>query len=499
MLAGVPLSAWASESASAPERSGVSEILDSLVFTTYFNDDRFSPSSAGTAPDIFPRQFVPQFSDSVYAARIADLDRKTPFRLVYNEHVKGYIRVYAVDRRKMTAKILGLTRIYFPLFEEKLRQYGIPPEMKYLAIVESALNPTAVSSAGAKGLWQFIYGTGKMYDLQSSSFVEDRFDPYKSTVAACEHLQDLYRIFGDWFLVLAAYNSGSGNVNRAIRAAGGVRDYWAIWPYLPEETKGYVPAFIAVNYIMNFYREHNIKPVEPGYLYSDIDTVRVSNALSFDQLTETIGIPLEDLRFLNPQYRLDLVPAPASAGSILRLPKRYVRHFNRIEREIYAYKASKVQERLELLALVQNMDQQEKAGIDGKPGTGGKNRKEHIVRKGETLGRIARTYHCLVSQLVEWNNLKSAAVKPGLRLIVFNAAGGEQGRDGVSSGSGKSSGVRKSSRSERNKDEYYRVRKGDTIGEIADRFGVPAEKVLKWNKLGRGKKIKPGQKLRVSP
>jgi len=388
-------------------------MLDSLVNTTYFQDDRFS--EPGGTKEFFPSQFVPQFSDSVYASRIAELGRKSQFKLVYNPHVKGFIRVYAVDKRKLVSKVLGLTKIYFPLFEEKLKEYNIPPEMKYLAVVESALNPTAVSHAGARGLWQFMSGTGKMYGLQSSSFIEDRYDPNKATVAACEHLHDLYGMFGDWFLVLAAYNAGAGNVQKAIRAAGGAKDYWEIWPYLPQETRGYVPAFIAVTYVMNFYREHNIRPAEPGYLYSDTDRVPVNSALSFDQLQETIGVPLEDLKFLNPQYKVGLIPAPSSSTNMLRLPKKYVQPFMQKEQEIYAYHSERVSEKQRLYAMVRNMESQDEGGGSGK------SRKVYVVRKGDKIAGVARKYGCSVSQLIDWNDLKSSKLKAGQRLVVFKA------------------------------------------------------------------------------
>lgn len=390
-------------------------MLDSLVNTTYFQDDRFSPSSPGLERDVFPRQFVPQFSDSVYASRIAELGKKSQFKLVYNQHVKGFIRVYSVDKRKLVSKVLGLTSVYFPLFEEKLREYNIPQEMKYLAVVESALNPTAVSHAGARGLWQFMPGTGKMYGLQSSSFIEDRYDPNKATVAACEHLHDLYGMFGDWFLVLAAYNAGAGNVQKAIRAAGGARDYWQIWPYLPQETRGYVPAFIAVTYVMNFYREHNIRPAEPGFLYSDTDRVPVKSPLSFDQLQETLGVPLEDLKFLNPQYKVGMIPAPSSSANMLRLPKKYVQPFMQKEQDIYAFHSEQVAEKQRLYAMVRTMDSQEEGGSSSK------NRKVYVVRKKETIASVARKYGCSVSQLIDWNDLKSSRLKPGQKLVVYKA------------------------------------------------------------------------------
>jgi membrane-bound lytic murein transglycosylase D len=419
----------------AARRSEVSEILDSLVTTTYFKEDNFQPVPTGIGRGVFPSQFVPQYSDSVYASRIAELGRRSQFKFVYNEHVKGFIRVYAVDKRKTVAKVLGLTKIYFPLFEDKLREYNIPTEMKYLAIVESALNPTAVSRAGARGLWQFMGGTGRMYGLQSSSFIEDRYDSYKSTVAACEHLQDLYQTFGDWFLVLAAYNSGAGNVRKAIRASGGAHDYWQIWPYLPQETRGYIPAFIAVTYIMNYYREHNITPQEPGYIYTDTDRVAVNNALTFDQLQETLGVPVDDLKFLNPQYKVGLIPSPVSSPNMLRLPRKYAQTFREREQDIYAYHPERAQEREQLYSMVRNQERQDQEIISTR------GRKEHVVRKGETLAFVARKYRVPVSQLIDWNDLKSGRVKPGQHLIVFKANGAHS--------SGKSSVVNSKGRKDR--------------------------------------------------
>lgn len=421
LAAGIAPTAVAAETdnADAGRRSGVSELLDSLVTTTYFQDGQFQLSSPDrTDRDAFPRQFVPQFTDDVYVSRIGDLARKSRFKLVYNEHVKGFIRVYAVDKRKQMSKMLGLSRIYFPMIEEQLRQYDIPQEMKYLVIVESGLNPTAVSHAGARGLWQFMSGTGRMYGLSSSSFIEDRYDTYKATVAACEHLRDLYDMFGDWFLVLAAYNSGAGNVRKAIRKAGGATDYWEIWPYLPLETRGYVPAFIAVTYVMNYHNEHNIRPIEPGPLYMDTERVPVKSSLTFEQLRDKIGVPVDDLRFLNPQYKVGLIPAPASDPNMLRLPRRYVQPFMQKEQELYAYQTEQAREREQLYAMVRDQERQERAGV-----TQSRTKKMHVVRRGETLAGVARKYRVPVSQLIRWNNLKGSRVKAGQSLVVFKTDG----------------------------------------------------------------------------
>ncbi|HHE07702.1 MAG TPA: LysM peptidoglycan-binding domain-containing protein [Chlorobaculum parvum] len=407
---------------SVPEMraSRVNAMLDSLVRTTYVQPDHFYSERTVSGGDVFPEEFIPQFTDSVYVFRIAALARKSRFNLVYNQHVKGFIRVYAVDKRKAVSKVLGLTSLYFPLFEEKLREYNIPPEMKYLPIVESALNSTAVSRAGARGLWQFMSGTGRMYGLQTSSFIEDRYDPTKATVAACEHLNDLYDMFGDWFLVLAAYNAGAGNVRKAIRKAGGARDFWEIFPYLPQETRGYVPAFIAVNYVMNFYSDHNIKSAEPSYRYSETERVPVKTALTFEQLHETIGVPMEDLVFLNPQYTAGLLPSPGSVPNMIRLPRQYAQRFLDKERDIYAYRPEMVAEKERQYAIERSTERRKTVSRKSR------NRKVHVVRHGGSLARIARRYGSSVSQLLDWNNLKTSRLRPGQKLVV--SKGGSNGK-----------------------------------------------------------------------
>jgi len=460
-------------------QSTVSDILDSLVNATYFKDEYFNAPSTAANKFGFPSNFVPQYSDSTYAARIATLNSKTPIGFVYNNQVKGFIRTYVVERRSMTAKMLGLSKIYFPLFEEKLDGANVPLEMKYLAIVESGLNPTAISPAGAKGLWQFMYGTGKMYGLESTSFVEDRYDPYKATVAASRHLKDLYNIYGDWLLALAAYNCGPGNVNKAIRKAGGVKDYWVIWDYLPAETRGYVPAFIAVNYIMSYYQEHNIRPVEPGYLYNDIDTLRISRSLAFDQLTETIGVPAADLQFLNPQYKLGIIPPAVGAANILRLPKKYIAPFQKREKEIYSYKSAKTLEREELLA---RMTSQREASVS--QNTDNKAEKTHVVVEGETLGSIARLYRVYISQLIAWNNLKDPDVTPGQKLIVFGGAEKEV------VASSDEPAVKKVI-------QRHKVRRKETLFSIAKQYGMSVERLAALNNLGKNKSLVAGSRIKV--
>lgn len=474
-------------------RSSVSDILDSLVNVTYFRDEHFSSASREADKYGFPANFVPQYSDSVYASRISALRKKTPFNLVYNDHVKGFIKVYSVDKRNLIGKIVGLTKIYFPLFEEKLDKYNVPLEMKYLPIVESALNPTAVSPAGAKGLWQFMFGTGKIYGLQSSSFIEDRFDPYKATTAAARHLRDLYNIYGDWFLVLAAYNAGPGNVNKAIRRAGGIKDYWAIYDYLPAETRGYVPAFIAVNYVMNYYKEHNIHPVEPGYLYQDVDTLRTSRFLSFDQINGVLGIPSQDLRFLNPQYKLGVIPASAQAApNVLRLPRKYIAQFQNREEEIYAYKSSRTLEQEMLLARVEGNT---RGGSVESSGEGPQ--KVHIVQEGETLGSIARMYRTYVSQLIVWNSLKDADVTPGQKLIVFGGSDSSISFSSRAERSNYGNGNDEVTTSVKKKIVVHKVGRRETLAAIAKKYHTSVQRIMALNGLKNSRSLAAGKRLKV--
>ncbi len=275
------------------EDDPVVSMLDSLAGLKIFDDAEFPNARQYQNWSNYSDTDIPYFSDSVYRERIAQMNDQSPFEYIYNGEVRKFIELYSARKRKLTARILGLAQIYFPLFEEQLDKFNMPLELKYLAVIESALNPTANSPAGAKGLWQFMYGTGRVYGLKVSSYVDDRYDPYKATIAACEHLTDLYDIYGNWSLALAAYNSGAGNVNKAIRRSGGMKNFWAIHNYLPRETRSYVPAFIAASYVMTYANEHKIYPVDPGILYYEVDTVTVRQLLTFDQISEMLNIPIE--------------------------------------------------------------------------------------------------------------------------------------------------------------------------------------------------------------
>lgn len=464
-----------SEDLSLMNGSAILQQLDSLAALKIFDRYFFEKDTSVLNVFHFKPEDRPVYSDSVYALRIGVLNAQTPIDLEYNEHVKGYINMYSGRGRKQTARMLGLAEIYFPLFEASLDKYNIPLEIKYLSIVESALNPTAGSRAGAKGLWQFMYATGKMYGLNQTSMVDDRFDPYKATEAACQYLLDLYDIYHDWNLVLAAYNSGPGNVNRAIRRAGGLKNYWAIWPFLPRETRGYVPAFIAVNYIFNYAAEHNIFPEDPGILNNEIDSITVRDVLSFDQIAEFMRLPIEDVEFLNPAYKEGIIPAVNGQQYVLRLPRQHINYFIDHEDSLYAFKSKKGMEHDKLIAKIKEAKQ----------------RSIHIVRSGENLGLIAQKYRTSVSRLQSWNGLQNSRIYPGQKLIVYNPG------NVSSSSSSSSSQAHTSSNQTHSSSNFHTVRSGENLGLIAKKYGASIAQIKTWNSID-GNLIKPGQKLRVN-
>ena len=445
-------------------------MIENIANIPYFEQHKSESSSKSENIYNYPENYIPSFPDSVYAERILNLRRQTTIELVYNKHVKSFIDVYAVQKRDHTCRILGLADIYFPMFEQALDKYNIPLEIKYLAVVESALNPRAGSHAGAKGLWQFMYATGKTYKLNVTSLVDDRMDPVKATEAACQHLLDLYKKYDDWFLALAAYNSGAGNVNKAIQRAGGLKNYWAVWPFLPKETRGYVPAFIAVNYVMNYSQEHNLYPTDPGIMDDGVDSVTVHQPLHFDQLHEMLNIPMEDIKFFNPQYKANIIPATAKTPMSLRLPEKYINSFIANEKELYAFKTKKGIDRAKL-------EEEMKKVSD---------RSVHIVKSGESLGSIANKYRISVNQLKTWNKLKSTTIYPGQKLIVYSSGA-------PMAQSGNSKPVERST-----EQKIHTVKSGENLSIIAKKYQCTVTDLKEWNNL-KSTNLSIGQKLKVYP
>lgn len=342
------------------------------------------------------------YHDSVYIKRLYSLP--TEMELVYNPIVRSYIDMYTGRMRRSVEYFLGKSDYYFPIFEQALDKYGLPLELKYLPIIESALNPTIASRVGATGLWQFMIGTGKMYDLEVNTLVDERRDPLKSTDAAARYLKDLYGIYGDWNLVIAAYNCGPGNVNKAIKRSGGQSDYWTIYPYLPKETRGYVPAFIAAAYVMNYYPAHNICPFEYKYTHST-DTIVVDKQLHLQQVSEYLNVSLDELRTLNPQYKKDIVPGEFKSY-VLKLPSINVSDFEIQKDSIFAYKAT---EFLSHRKVVNPSGYNEKTTVGST---------KYKVRRGDNLLSIANKFGTTRAQIKQWNGLKTNRLRAGQILAV---------------------------------------------------------------------------------
>ena len=342
----------------------------------------------------------PSISDSIYIDRLSRIP--SIIEMPFNDIVKKHIEAYTTRLRNKVSFILAAANFYMPLFEEALDAYDLPLELKYLPIIESALNPTALSRQRASGLWQFMLRTGKIYGLENNSLVDERRDPIKSTWAAARYLKDLYNIYKDWNLVLAAYNCGPGNVNKAIRRAGGATDYWEIYPFLPKETRGYVPGFIAANYVMHYYCEHGICPMDTQ-LPPTSDTIHIHKDLNLNQVAGVCNIDIEQLRSLNPQYKKDIVPGN-SKTYILRLPNNTANQFIELQDSIYAYKANQYLSKRKTVAVKEN--------------SSGKGATHHKIRRGDTLGGIAARYGTTVSQLRKLNNIKGNNITAGKTIRI---------------------------------------------------------------------------------
>ncbi|KAA6348164.1 Membrane-bound lytic murein transglycosylase D [termite gut metagenome] len=350
----------------------------------------------------------PVYSDSMYINRMSLMP--TIMEMPYNEIVRKYIDVYTGRMRNQMSFMLGISNFYVPIFEGVLDACDLPIELKYLPVIESALNPSAVSRRGASGLWQFMIKTGKRYGLESNSLVDERRDPIKSTWAAVRYLKDLYHIYQDWNLVIAAYNCGPGNVNKAIRRSGGQTDYWSIYPYLPKETRGYVPAFIAVNYVMNYYNDHNICPVEVA-IPTGSDTLHINQQLHFEQITDICDISLEQIRTLNPQYKKDIIPGGKTYT--LRLPYEKVSIFIDKQDTIYMHRVNELfSNRAVVIANTTRATKNSVTSVNGVI--------YHQIKTGESLSVIARKYQVSVSDLKKWNNLNSSNISAGKRLKILN-------------------------------------------------------------------------------
>ena len=466
-------------------QSPIADMLDSLSSQKMFGLAFSKPVFPKNNKYRFAQDSVPLYDDYTYQSRLAKLDAVSPFDLVYNEHVKGFINLYTVRKRESVSRMMGVAQLYYPMFEEVLDKYNIPLELKHLAVIESALIPYARSKAGAMGLWQFMYPTGKMYGLNVTSYVDQRCDPYKATVAAAEYLKNLYNMFGDWQMVLAAYNAGPGTISKAIRRSGGKKTYWEIRPYLPTETQGYVPAFIAANYVMTHGAEHNIYPAVPRKTYFEVDTVVVKEQMTFDQISQTLDVSTEEILYFNPQYRKNIIPA---GGNAMCLPKNKIAVFLNNEQAIYA-------------AIKAQQEQSEQYEIVSEV------KKTHTVRSGEKLSTIARKYGVTVEDLKTWNYVGKKGIRPGKKLTVYVREQRPIAKKKIDVTNNTSEPNLANNGDTANKQlaekkqldagiVYHTVKSGESIYAIARAYGVEPDQIVQLNGLA-DKIVHVGQLIKI--
>ena len=457
------------------------EAQDSLLHLWYKNT-LASDFDAVNEYNMDSVRFSSNVSDAEMMRRLSAMN--SFITLPYNDVVKNYIILYSERMPSKMGRVLGLSSYYFPIFEDILLRYGLPQELKYMAIIESMLNPVATSRAGARGIWQFMYQTGVGYGLEINSFVDERLDVEKAVEAAARYLRDAYRTFGDWALAISSYNCGAGNVSKAIRRADGKRDFWSIYPYLPKETRGYVPAFVGAMYAMTYYREYGIVPQQMG-MPVQTDTFMIRRNLHFDQIEAVVGVPKADLQNLNPQYVNDIIPGN-NHPYVLKLPYTWTNTFLGANRDsLYAYKADSL-----LIGRVLKDAGNGRSGgkSTGKSGSSGQQRIAYKVKSGDYLGKIASKYGVTINQLKSWNNLRSNSIQIGQTLYIYKNGGPSISQGGGSKSSGSST---------TKKPVIYTVKSGDSLSKIASKYpGVSVNDIKAANGL-KSDAIRAGQKLTI--
>ena len=447
--------------------------------------------------------------------RLKDMDSKSPFHIEYNQGLENIIKSFLKNRKKAYERLMAISEYYFPLFEDALAKQNVPLEIKYLAVVESALNPKAVSRVGATGLWQFMYQTGKQYNLNIDSYVDDRSDPLKASEAAAQYMTNMYKIFGDWDLVLASYNSGPGNVAKAIRRSGGQQNFWNIRKYLPQETQGYVPAFLATMYIYEYHKEHGIVPNRAIVKHFATDTIMIQKQISFKQLSDLFDIPVAQLQMLNPQFKLNVVPAYFDNKHFLRLPLDKIAVFTSNEEKIYAYVQHEMDLREKPFSRFQSIASRD--SIESGESYTVSRTKFHKVKRGDNLSEIADRYDVSMSDLKKWNKLKSNKAPLGRKLKIITservAARVKKSKidstavasntktttsNSIAQTTPKEQKVYKEEKVVTFKDvtKFHKVKKGDNLGEIAAKYDVAMSDIKKWNKL-KSNNVALGKQLKI--
>jgi len=462
-----------------PEENALKEhkeitLIDSLWLNEMYSSPLYDIDQFVIDEELLEDVELPELPTELLKERLAYLDSQTPFNIEYNQNLERLIKNYLKNRRKSFSVLMSRAQYYFPMFEEHLDKYDIPLEIKYLAIVESALKPTAKSRVGATGLWQFMYQTGKQFKLNVSSYVDERQDPLRATEAACAYLSTLYKIFDDWDLALAAYNSGPGNVNKAIRRSGGNRNYWNIRKYLPRETASYVPAFYATLYIFEYAEEHGLKSKKEYINYFETDTIHIKKQVTFEQIKNYLDVDIEMLQFLNPQYKLDIIPYVKDRDYYIRLPLYNIGQFTSNENKLYAFVEEEESKREKTLPEYIEMS----------------DRIRYRVVSGDYLGKIANKFGVGVSSIKRWNGLRSNRLKIGQRLTIYPRK--------IASTKNKSNSNTSKSKTSKGAFKTYIVKSGDSLWAIAQKFSnVSTQNLKEWNDIWSANSLKPGMKLKI--
>ena len=430
----------------------------------------------------FQSHEVPTYSDEIISQRMLEIPAVIP--MDFNVYVRRYIDVYTRDRREQVSRMLGLARVYFPIFEKALDREGMPIELKYLAIVESALNPKARSRAQAVGLWQFMLSTGRMYGLEGNSFIDERMNPYKSTDAALRYLKDAYNEFGDWQLAIASYNCGRGNVRKAIARSGGQRNFWAIRPYLPRETRGYVPAFIAANYTFHFAASHNLYPLHLNFDF-DADTVHIRRMdIRLADIAQMTGTRLDIIKALNPELKLDRVPY-SSRIYALRVPYSVSSYFHRNK----AY----LQDKYGKKATYTHSYAYKSARKPATPNVGNGRLRYHTVKNGEVVGAIAEAYGVSSRNIARWNGLRGYRIKVGQKLKIYSNAAPKPVKKQEAATRPQQMGPQPTGQG-----TYYTIKNRDTLWDIAKKYpGVTTQSIIRLNPGLNTRDLKVGTRIRV--
>ncbi|WP_347067198.1 LysM peptidoglycan-binding domain-containing protein [Flavobacterium sp. WV_118_3] len=488
-----------------------SACIDEMWMKELSNQDLFTDMESDLAKVNIDQEVAYDLPTDLLKDRLKRLDEKSPFNIEYNQGLENIIKSFLKNRPKAFERMMAISEYYFPMFEEKLAKYNIPLEVKYLAVVESALNPKAKSRVGATGLWQFMYATGKQYNLEVNSYVDERSDPMKATEAACQYLSTMYGIFGDWDLVLASYNTGPGNVAKAIRRSGGMTNYWNIRKFMHKETQGYLPAFLATMYIYEYRKEHGIVPKRAPMTYFETDTLMVKQKMSFKQLSDLLDIPVEQLRLLNPIYKLDVVPYVTDKPHYIRLPKQKAGMFVSNEDKIYAYVQYEEGKRekpftspnIRKDAIAQRTTKRDSlavANVEDLPMKSVKKTriKYYTVKRGDNLSEISSKNNVTVAELKKWNKLKKNTVNAGQKLkIEFETNVMVADRSAAKKKTAEPKMAEpKIIEPKATENDLYVVQKGDNLTAIAEKNKVTIDQLKEWNNI-ENSEIKIGQKLTV--